>query len=711
MPIVSNGVSVSAGKTVRSKFTSVASVQAAMLEKLKHSGLDAKDAQRLKLQALTAVQCAALDSLPVYRAGFRIPYFDLQGKPTTFFRFRYLEGAEVQSGFNALVSITAKQLRYAQPAKSLNEVYLPPLAPWPVIARDTAIPIFITEGEIKAACACKEGLACMGLGGVWCFKSKAQTLPLLPAFNWIDWKDRIVYIVYDSDAMTNPNVVQAENALARELFKTLGAVPYIVRLPSLASEAKTGLDDYIVDRGVEAFQSDIVVHNAVEFAAAQELLTLNEEVLYVEDPGLIVRLDTLQRLSCRAFTDHAYSDRVYYEHKIGKDDEVKVTEKSAPREWLKWKHRSKVVRATYLPGADRVVAGSFNCWPGWGVQPAVTSSPSTIRPWLELLDYLFSGIDHAARTWFEQWLAYPLQHPGFKLYSAAVMWGLLQGTGKTLVGTTMFKIYGSNATEIGDRDLYSTHNEWAEHKQFVMADEITGGDKRNTADRMKSMITQKAIRLNPKYVPSYTVPDCINYYFTSNHPDAFFLEDADRRFFVHEVRSTEPKTEEFYKGYIQWLDTGGASYLFHHLLNLDLTGFNPSAHAPTTQSKKDMIDAGKSDLGQWCQRLKLEPDRVLRLGDLKLKHTLFTSEELRALYDPDGKTKVTTNGMARELRRSGLVQANQGASVRTEISGHQRLWVLRGDIAKLVKMKPAEVGALYDRERAIGVKNVKKEKF
>jgi hypothetical protein len=41
----------------------------------------------------------------------------------------------------------------------------------------------------------------------------------------------------------------------------------------------------------------------------------------------------------------------------------------------------------------------------------------------------------------------------------------------------------------------------------------------------------------------------VNYYLTSNHADALFLEDEDRRFFVHEVMvnplmmsSTQPMT-------------------------------------------------------------------------------------------------------------------------------------------------------------------------
>lgn len=32
--------------------------------------------------------------------------------------------------------------------------------------------------------------------------------------------------------------------------------------------------------------------------------------------------------------------------------------------------------------------------------------------------------DSESREWFEQWVAYPLQYPGSKLYSAVVLWVL-----------------------------------------------------------------------------------------------------------------------------------------------------------------------------------------------------------------------------------------------------------------------------------------------
>ena len=280
-----------------------------------------------------------------------------------------------------------------------------------------------------------------------------------------------------------------------------------------------------------------------------------------------------------------------------------------------------------------------------------------------------------------------------------MLWGNHHGTGKSTVGYTVFKIYGDNSTEISDLDLYSTHNEWAEHKQFVMGDEITsGGDnKRNSADRMKSMITQKQLRLNPKYISSYTVPDCINYYFTSNHPDSFFISDNDRRYFVHEVRGV-PLARAFYINYFDWLKRGGAAALFYYFLNLDMAGFDPAGKAPSTNSKLDMIDSGRSDVASWVATLREDPDRVLQVGGKPLPYSLWTTTELHGLFDPQKETRVTANGLARELRRADFHKAFDGQGVLTALGGQQRLWAIR-NIDKLLPLNGAALSKIYDKER------------
>lgn len=197
-----------------------------MLKKLAESGLDAADAKRMRLTILTAAEVSAR------RGAFDIPYFTPEGKLSKFSRLRYLEKA---SGFAAQTE--RGEQRYWQELGSLNEIYLPPFLDWPLILKDPKQDLIITEGELKAACAAKNGLPCIGLGGVWMFKASKKGKAFLDGLVEIVWNDRNVYIVYDSDAVTNPKVTKAENALASELLAR-GAHVYIGRIPALKGEGK-----------------------------------------------------------------------------------------------------------------------------------------------------------------------------------------------------------------------------------------------------------------------------------------------------------------------------------------------------------------------------------------------------------------------------------------------------------------------------------------
>ena len=172
------------------------------------------------------------------------------------------------------------------------------------------------------------------------------------------------------------------------------------------------------------------------------------------------------------------------------------------------------------------------------------------------------------------------------------------------------------------------------------------------------------------------MPDCINYFFTANHPDSFFLEDDDRRFFILEVQ-VQPLPEKFYLDYKKWLDKGGAAALFHYLLHLDLNGWNPAAPAFKTAAKERMINNVRSDLAGWVRNLQAVPDHVLKVGEIVVKKDLFTNKELLQFYDPEGRTGCTANGLGRELARAGVQQVCGGRPIRLPDGSQNRYYALR----------------------------------
>lgn len=640
--------------------------------KLASSGLTVDDAKVLGIEFIP--DCSAVNALFQKVRGIRIPYFDITGQATAFFRVRYLE---LPTGFAAQL---AKPQRYVQVAGSLNEVYLPPSINWSDIANRPAEEIIITEGEFKAACAASYGYNCLALGGVTVWQSSKKQVPLLEPLPQIDWRGRPVTIIFDSDAATNTSVAKAQISLAKMLLQQ-GALPKIATLPPALSGDKQGLDDFLVAGG----NLLAVLAEVRSIELGDRFINFNSTYAYVKDQDVVVEIDTAQRLKRDSFINGALANVNVIEYQNLANGTTKRNEVRVASEWLKWASRLDVERITYQPGQPKITKDQeYNTWYGWGCEP----KPGSVKPWTELLDLLF-GDQQESRRWFEQWLAYPLQQPGTKLFTSAVLWGPETGTGKSLIGYTMGEIYSRNFGEIGNQELHASFNEWAINKQFILGDEISGSDKRQEADKLKALITQRQLRINMKNLPTYVVPDCVNYYFTSNHPDAFFLSDADRRFFIHRTAPVERREREFYRDYVTWLQGEGREALFSYFLSLDTTGFDPAAPAPSTASKLELVDHGRSDLGSWIAyfmaNMDLELARLAEyLSTKPEKLDLVLNTHIKWLYDPQNTSRVTPNGLGRELGRFGLKTVGPLDSI---AFGKRRFYVLK-NYAKWSKIPP-----------------------
>jgi hypothetical protein len=548
------------------------------------------------------------------------------------------------------------------------------------------------------------GLAVVGLGGVDVWRSGKRGIPLLSPLDQIDWRGRSVVVLFDSDAAQKPDVVRAQRSLAGALVH-LGARARVGALPTAEDGSKQGLDDFVarhLGRGDRADPSkpaevarravEVLLESAPGFPESDALWGMNEELVYVQNPGLVVERDSGRAMDPSKFTAHHYSNRYYMETTTSAKTGVVTKKKPLAPRWLDWEHRFERTGLVYEPGKPRLMDdGSWNTWNGWGCTP----KKGDIGPWKRLLDFLFRDAPES-RQWFERWCAYPIQHPGTKLYTAAVLWSVRHGMGKGLVEYMLAAIYGKNAIEIDSQMLRGSFNSWAMRKQFVIGNEITAGEARLDKDKLKSMITRREIIINEKYMPEYAIRDCINYLFDGNNPDVLFVEDNDRRYFIHEVIG-DPAPPAFYEEMDKFLKGDGPQILFHHLLTLPLGDFKPLAPALCTAAKRAMIQNAKSDVAYWVSMLKDDPVSALKPLGMKAAREcdLFTPQQLLRCYDPEGMKRVTPPGMAREVIRSGFRMMNNGTPVWTK-NGTQRLYAIR-NMTKWMGKFPQDLAAHYER--------------
>lgn len=204
----------------------------------KRSGLSQKDVEQLGFEYLDHDALVALLShvkkLKFADEGgaFIIPYFNTDGDMIKEFRVRFLD--EVFDNGH-------KVIRYSQPTGQAGKFYFAPFIEWEEVLKDTSKPIYIVEGEKKAAYLCKLGFFAIGIGGVWNWMSDKSPIG---DFALATWPGRSVYILFDADKHHKPNVMQAETALAQHVAK-LGAIPYAIDLPG----PEKGADDFGVAQG------------------------------------------------------------------------------------------------------------------------------------------------------------------------------------------------------------------------------------------------------------------------------------------------------------------------------------------------------------------------------------------------------------------------------------------------------------------------------
>ena len=595
----------------------------------------------------------AAEAITEYHAPVALfQYFDVAGEEIPFFRAKFLT-KPTKTAFGD-VELPGK---YIQPTGTQSRFYFPKTRDWQTIATDIKTPIIITEGEKKTICATKHGLVCIGIGGVAAWKSTKQfNQRLAQDFEAIQWRGRTVYLSFDADVATNPMVTKQLNDLSSELSRRGVKSVKVISLPhDTPLGKKCGLDDYINEFGIDAYKD--LIDTAQDLIYEKALWELNERYAYIEKMGDAYDFEFEQFIPKRHFYDNTAHYKVIELKLVQRKDEdptLKHEEVDANDMWWKWANRRTYANVDYLPGQPRMLNDGtlLNTWKGFPQEPQL----GEIQPFVDLFDHVTAELTDTQKKWLWQWLAWPIKHPrDGKIHSAIMVHSKTEGSGKSFLGELMCGLYGENSHTLnGPDEVFSTDNGWVEDKQFIAADEVLVGTRRET-DRIKNFVTAKTHNINRKYIAPYTRTAWMNWYLTSNHDDALKLLDQDRRWFV--IHAQEKKlTQRMTESLRRWRRNGGLAHLHYHLLkDVDCQGFKPYAPPPTTLAKSNMVEAAKSDVELWVEQLWDDPLSIMSMGQVANKNCLFQWNEFYENFVPAHfGSKAVINAMTRagfEMRR------------------------------------------------------------
>jgi putative DNA primase/helicase len=138
--------------------------------------------------------------------------------------------------FPSILDSRGKPMKYSQPSGTGARLYIP--------FKLNDGPVHICEGEKKVLAAHQAGMNAAGIGGLWNWLTNGEPTDDL---NLIDWNDRDVVMIPDSDAFQRQELLRPVYALGREL-RERGATVSVAEIPQPGQE-KVGLDDYLVAGG------------------------------------------------------------------------------------------------------------------------------------------------------------------------------------------------------------------------------------------------------------------------------------------------------------------------------------------------------------------------------------------------------------------------------------------------------------------------------
>ena len=551
--------------------------------------------------------------------GTWLTYSGTGGGEAIFSRARYLPALEPRRGFGK----QAKPIRYAQGAGTPVMAYLPtaPDVDWPAIADDVSRPIVVTEGELKALSAALRGYPCLALGGVFSFTRKgglAGARDFLPELERISWAGRTVYICFDSDRATNPDVVAAEGRLALELGLRRGAIVMRIHLPPAPDGSKQGLDDVLVQPdGCDQFEA--LAEAAEQMREADALVAeLNADHAVVLHSGKAViakfgRDESLGRSRIDFMTERDL-DMVLRDRAVAHPE----TGKAAPlsKVWLAHTDRRAYLGGVaFAPGAE-TAPDVLNLWRGFGVEP-VAGDWSLLRA--HIADNICAG-DAALFDYVMGWLARLVQRPGEPGEVAIVLRGG-RGVGKGKLAHWLGRLLPDHfAHAIRSEDVVGKFNAHLASTVLLFADEaFFAGDPRHEKI-LNGLITEATIRTEQKFMPAIVTPNCLHMLMATNDAWAVPAATDERRYLVLDVSAAHQRDTAYFKAIDAQMGSGGLAATLHDLLALDLSGFEvrrvPETAALADQ-KRHTLHARGGALA-WLQD-------VLQAGEVKLAGDLATS--------------------------------------------------------------------------------------
>lgn len=224
----------------------------------------------------------------------------------------------------------------------------------------------------------------------------------------------------------------------------------------------------------------------------------------------------------------------------------------------------RIYGMTFDPSSSQMLVETdqgikVNQWQGFKVEPCLQQvTNSEVEPFLEYVFEVLADANQQRADWVLDWISDLFQKPHDKPGTALVLVGE-HGAGKTCLGEAVIgPIIGhahyaetNSITQLTDK-----FNTIMDNKIFLLCDEAIHSYQKDVASKLKSLITEKLMTIEPKNINSFKKPNHLHFLFTSNEENtALYIDPSpyERRFSVLKVSSTRVQDLEYWEKFHIWV--------------------------------------------------------------------------------------------------------------------------------------------------------------
>lgn len=249
-----------------------------------------------------------------------------------------------------------------------------------------------------------------------------------------------------------------------------------------------------------------------------------------------------------------------------------VDGKNIAAHWLNWSVRRTYQKLIFDP-SGRGEDGTYNTWRGLSVEPV----PGACERILDHIRMVWCSGNIAQFDYVVRWLALLVQQPWRKPGVALVLRSR-EGSGKTIIVQILLDILGPHGFTAAQKDqVAGRFNGHLFDKLLVVLEEAFFAGDPAAVSATKALVTNSQLGYEAKGKDAFSAANYAHVISLTNHGWAVPAGEDSRRWMVLDVDDARRGDHSYFSDLSAEIAGGGVAALLHHLMGIDIAGWNPSA--------------------------------------------------------------------------------------------------------------------------------------